>query len=299
MAYKSATEYFDLNNYTFDIASAIISGGIQEIDIDTTRGYLLEDTDEFNKVVISKGSLVGTKQYYEVQIGQKISWQEWNKNFDCDTVFYDKTKDNDNLNYKSSNYSDVSGYNIVIGIMANVSGLNSVGTAVNTYYLTKSPSLTIKDYEDNTNWTVTKATYSADGSVAYGTAIRKDADTRVEFTFVRSSAFRVGYDFWGVMRIEEFEQPGYVIDELSSEIVPMTTSLLQPVLGETKLKITVTPGSNTIVCEGLIDHTKLNQNKEYNVSCEIEDGGSVIKTMRYEDSSIMYNEDGLTPFYVE
>lgn len=300
LAYKDENNYFELDSYLFDIASAIISGGTQQIEIDTNRGYYLKDDDYFNKINISTGFLVGTKQYYQIFIGQKISWQDWIKNLDADTIFYDKTKENNNLNYKSCNYSGLNSYQIKFGISANVRGLNFVGVAVNTNYLTISPDLDISDYEDNVNWSVLKETFTADGSIDLLGAVRKDEDTLVKFTFTRTSAFRSGYNFWGVMRIEEAYQEGFAIYELSSKILPISNCLLKAVSGETKLKLTVNPTAKTVIAEGLIDYTKLG-NEDYFLSCEIDDGvgSSGGEFMRYEDGTVMYNEDGVTPFLVE
>ena len=51
-------------------------------------------------------------QNYLIRVGMKMRWETWIALPDANTVFYDNTKPNNNLNTKSSNYSLKEGYNI-------------------------------------------------------------------------------------------------------------------------------------------------------------------------------------------
>ena len=70
----------------------------------------------------------------------KVSWREWIENLDVDNVFYDDTKVNNNLNYKTSNYSNLEGYKIygIIELLVN-----------DTIYNLYSHESSILDFDQN------------------------------------------------------------------------------------------------------------------------------------------------------
>lgn len=287
LAYKDSTHLFDINVYDFIFVTGVILG------IDTLRGYKLESTDYFNKVKVDIGVLTGDKQYYNVYIAQKISWQDWIKNINVDTVFYNSTKPNNNLNFKTSNYSGLNSYQIKLAVAANVNGLSTLGTYGNTEYLINSPDIEIKDYEANPNWTYIKKLYNEAGTIDFG-VISKTENTLFRATWTRSSAFNPGYNFTGILRIEEANENGYNIYELSNRYTPVTNCLLKPVSGETKAKVTVNPITKTVIVEGLIDFTKLSLTKEYFLSCHIDDGTGLVpfNAILNEDGTPIRDENG-------
>jgi hypothetical protein len=298
IAYNSTTEdYFILDNFALNLNSQIISGGVQQININDVRGYRLNATDYFNKVVLTTGAQVSQKQYYQLIIGAKIPWQSWLLNTGADTVFYDSSKPNNNLNYKSSNYSNLNDYQIKIALIGNIAGVSPLGISGNTNYLMQSPDLLTYDYNLPTTWVGTLETFDETGTVNLGGAIRTDADTLMRVTWVRDDVFRTGYDFWAIHRIEESQENGFNIYEFSSIITPISGNLLKPVAGETLLKVTVTPGSNTVVTECLIDHTRLTIGVNYKISARLDDGlasGSLPDAKKTEDDFIKITEDGQT-----
>jgi hypothetical protein len=97
--------------------------------------------------------------------------------------------------------------------------------------------------------------------------------------------------------IEEFEQDGYAIHELSTLVEPSSNSIIQPLSGETKGKITVNAGTRTVIIEGLIDSSKLSNNKEYSLSCHLDDGIGGLVGMLYENGTVMLNENGVVMQY--
>lgn len=298
IAYNSTTQqYFILDNFAINLNSQVVSGGVQQININDVRGYRLNASDYFNKVVLTTGAQVSQKQYYQLIIGAKIPWQDWISNPDADTVFYNSSKPNNNLNLKSSNYSNLSDYDIKIALIANVAGTNPLGISGNTNYLMQSPDLLTYDYALPTTWAGTIETYDETGSVNLGGVIRTDADTLMRVTWVRNDVFRPGYNFWAIHRIEESQENGTNIYELSSLVSSISGNKLKPVSGETLLKVTVTPGSNTVVTECLIDHTQLNSSVNYKLSARIDDGiasGSLPDGKQTEDDFVKITEDGQT-----
>lgn len=296
IAYDSTTgNYFILNQYAINLNSVIISGGVQQINISDTRGYKLNTSDYFNKVVIATGSNIANKQYYQMYIGQKTPWQDWISNIDVDTIFYDNTKPQNNLNYKSSNYSNLNNYQIKFALLANVYGTNVLGISGNTDYLIITPDFLTYDYDLPVTWVATIETFDETGTNNLGGVIRTDADTLFRITWVRDSAFNVGYNFWAIHRIEEADESGYDIYEFSSIISSIANNKLKPVSGQTFLKVDVTPLTNTVVTECLIDYTKLDPSKSYKISGRLDDGTAVpyvpVGKLTEEDT-LKITEDG-------
>lgn len=258
------------------------------------RGYSL--TDSFNDVFLSYVSSDSNYHYYEVQIGQKISWKDWVKNLSADTIFYDVLKPNNNLNYKSSNYSDLNNYDIRFVLTANCTGKDENNSEFTSDFNYLSPIITVNDYEETNDWTGTLQTFSEDGSINYGGVIRTDSNTLFKCTFNRLSDFRAGANFWGIHRIEESYNLNVKIYELSSLVPSIEDNLLIPVSGESLLKVTVDYNNNTVVTECLIDYTKLDSNKTYKLSTRLDDGlcsGNAIQGGRLvESGDFRLDEDG-------
>lgn len=296
IAYDSTTgKYFVLDQYAINLNSIIVSGGVQQININTTRGYKLNASDYKNKVIITTGANIGGKQYYKMYIGQKTPWQAWMNNPDADTFFYDNTKPNNNLNFKSSNYSNLHNYQIKFALLANVYGTNSLGVSGNTDYLIISPDMIAYDYDLPTTWVATIETFDSSGTINLGGVIRTDADTLMRITWVRIGAFIAGYHFWAIHRIEESNESGTNIYELSSIISSISNNLLKILPGESFLKMTITSATKTVVTECLIDYTKLDSTKNYKISGRIDDGNAVPWapiSKEEEDGTIKITEDG-------
>ena len=269
IAYKDASNYFILDNFVFNFEYTVVSG-VQMINYADVRGYSL--TDEFNDVFLSYVSSDTDYHYYEIQIGQKISWKDWIKNINADTIFYDNTKTNNNLNYKASNYSNLNGYDIKFVLTANCTGLDENGLEFTSDFNYISPDQNINDYEENNNWTAEIKTKSVDGAVNYGGVIRTDKDTLIETTFTRISDFRTGYNFWAVQRIEESLNNSVGIYELSSVLDSVSNNILKPVSDETYLKLVIDDSAKTVVTTCLIDYAKLDISKTYKLSTRLDDG---------------------------
>ena len=140
---------------------------------------------------------------------------DWNLDArDTATIFYDSTENNDNFNYKSSNYSGLNNYEIKVGLFANVYGTNDFGSG-NTDYLAISPDLIIKDYDEPTTFTNTIKTYHDITLVDLGGAIRTDGDTIFEITWVKDTAFTDLSAVWAIHRIEPENNTSDEIYELS------------------------------------------------------------------------------------
>tara|TARA_R110000787_G_scaffold7178_2_gene24695 strand:+ start:366 stop:4184 length:3819 start_codon:yes stop_codon:yes gene_type:complete len=111
----SDNSWDSLRTLTIDLSDQVTVNGIQQIELDTTRGYILKEGDIFNYLKITTDNNNGLKQYYNIQVGYKIPWQSWLELKDAPKSFYDKEKSFNGLNQKTSNYSMVgTGINLFI-----------------------------------------------------------------------------------------------------------------------------------------------------------------------------------------
>ena len=136
---KRDTTFTPLRSLSIDISDSIIVNDIKQIEIDSTRNYVLKEDDIFNYLKITTGENDGTKQFYTIEIGYKIPWQNWLELKNAPTDFYDKENPFFNgLNQKASNYS-------------------MKGTGVNTFVDGDGGT-----FEDSTvaNWNLTLLGYS-------------------------------------------------------------------------------------------------------------------------------------------
>ena len=280
VAYDPITKkYFELDKYSFNIFPSIVSGGIQQLILNATRGYILKVGDQFNDVNLEVGANVANLQDYNGLIGQKFSWQDWIENLDVDTIFFDPTKPNNNFNLKTSNYSFLNGYEIRLAFFGNVFGTSDLGVSGLTDYLTLTPPLRVYDYENDGNvtpvWTETIETFDASGTNNLGGAILTGQDTLFRSTWVNSGGTVTSLTgLWGINRIEETNQIGFSITEMSTLNLPSSNQLLKPKNGLTLCDIQIVGGN--VVLECLIDGNIAQSGVNYNLSTRIQDDNFVI-----------------------
>lgn len=143
VAYNTVTNtWFELRTLNIDLSSQVQVGNIQNIELDSTRGYILTDVDIFNSLILTTDTNDGTYQFYDLQVGYKIPWQSWLELIGADTVFYDATKENNGLNQKSSNYSNLNDY--VIKFLADAD-VETIG--VTTNYVNRTGDFQAFDYD--------------------------------------------------------------------------------------------------------------------------------------------------------
>lgn len=267
-------EFFDLDAFFIPVANAIVSGGVQQLEFAGTRGYNLVAGSQFNDVTLTTGANVGGVVTYTGSFSQKISWQDWIQNLDADSVFFDNTKPQDNLNYKSSNYSGVSNYQIGLAIIANVSGVSTLGVSGDTDYALLWNSISVFDYDKDglgtPIWSGVTETFTEDGSTNLGGAILTNGDnTLFKETWTNSVAPVVAIpNYWGIHRIEITNQQGYNIDELSSIRNHPPSQILTPEAGLLFQDLNVVTGK--IVATGLIDGAFVQGSTSYNLSSRLQ-----------------------------
>ena len=277
VAFDPVTQiYFEIDKYTFNIFPAIVSGGVQQLNANTTRGYPLEIGDQFNEVFMQVSTNTLGFQDYNGRIGQKISWQDWIANLGVDTTFYDATQPNDNMNNKASNYSLLKGYEIRLAFFGNLSGTSILGISGLTDYIVLSPTLTIYNYEEDGGfnvWSHVIETFDATGTNNLGGSILTGQDTLFRSTWTNSGgAVTSLVDLWGFNRIEETGQPGYEIVECNTIKDTPAGQILKPSTG---LRLDMQIVGGLVVMECLIDGSVATSGTAYNLSTRIQDDNAI------------------------
>ena len=266
VAFNSSTgNFFEIADVPFDFATTIISNGIQEIDIDSIRGFKLVENSQFNLVRIKKMAKIGDQQHYDLDVGIKLQWMDWINLPDADTVFFDNTKIENGLNRLISNYSAENGYEIVIFIDAEVS--NGV---LNTNYRFISPALRVYEYDTDdtgdpsTRWSGQVELFDQSNLNLQGN-IHGNENTNIKITFTALTGTISESVLYTIIRLEEFQQGGLLnIWELSSFRDSAEDNLLIPLTGQNKTIHTVFASSVEVECS--IDFTKLNAQSTYKIS---------------------------------
>ena len=261
--------FFELDSFVFNIANPIVVSGVQQFNLITDRGYNLENGSQFNDVSLTTGGLAAGLQTYNLRFSQKISWQDWIANNLVDSIFYDNTKPNDNLNNKASNYSNLNGYNIKLSMFSNLTGTNDLGVGGITDYHILTPPLTVYDYDISAVWSATIETFNPNNLTDLGGAILTGQNTLFRITWVNSGGAVTDLtDFTAIHRIEETDQNGYDIDEVGTLYSYPTNNRVIPKGGFTNLDMYLDSGN--VVTECLIDGSQLVSGVAYNISGRID-----------------------------
>lgn len=285
--------YFELDTFSFNPGASLISGGVQQINETGTRGYILKDGDPFNDANISVGTNTAGIQHYTGRIAQKITWQDWRRNLNVDTVFYDDTKPEFNLNKKASNYSQENGYEIRLMFHANVSGTSLLGVSGDTDYWIFTPEILVNDYDQDgispLVWTHSIETFDETGTNNLSGSVQQGLNTLIRATWTNSGgAVSDITGLIGLIRIQEVDQPGDAITEMSNVQLPATNQLLIPSSGD---KLDVYIDSGNVVMECIVDGSKANP-IPYCISSEIKNNLAVIDGKVTEQGELKITEGG-------
>jgi len=185
------------NNILMPKASGFSS---QQIELDSTRGYILKDTDQFNYLKMSTGDYDAGQQDYSLQIGYKIPWQNWLELKNAPAEFYDKSKDYNGLNQKASEYSNISSLgNFEIRCLLNMT-LRQDSSGVDTQYVITSDKFDVYDYDtddqDPNAYTATINTFDENGVELENNIINNNfTEVRAVFTPTTPPTFSESVDF--------------------------------------------------------------------------------------------------------
>ncbi len=255
---------FFLDSYNFAIGDLVISNGVQQISVDSLRGYPLPEGDDFNLAKITTGALEGNFRQYSIQLGQKVKWQDWIFNPRVDNVFFDAAFPNNNLNEKSSNYSNEQDYQIRLALIANVTGVDDLGRSLTGDFIFYGFAISVEDYdesEDNVSGIIQtfdlETNQSLEGNILYN-----GRDTLFRAVFQNATSME-----YGIHRIEPSQNQGDGILELSSIKPSVANNLLKPLDGQSNLSYSLDGSEVTTEC--LIDGSLIQEGVSYKLSARI------------------------------
>jgi hypothetical protein len=272
VAYNTVTlEWFNLRSLDIDLGGNVLinSGGlmISNYNLDTVRGYILENSDIFNYLKFKTGSLIGDYMQYHLEVGYKIPWQEWLALVGADTVFYDISEQNNGLNNNTSNYTFTNDYKLRFLVDAEVE-TNSIVTN----YVIASGDFEAYNYETDDiepdAYTCAIQTYDIDDNPLSNNIIDQ-AYTRIEATFTPTAGGELfPANFYGIIRLEPINATSdAAISEISTIIEAPTNSLLKQFTGSSRLATLTTSGSSYVV-KCLVDTSLTSSGTQYKISAE-------------------------------
>lgn len=252
-----------LDTYVFPLGTiptyTVDGTSYQAKDIDTERFLSVPSGDSLREVQLNMEVVSGSYQATQEitgKFGFIVPWQEWIENGSIPTEFYDAALADEffNLNFRSSNYSDVNGYFITVLLIANVSYQQTSGAKVgpvSTYDIAlRSNTGEIADFDVDPNavtWTQTTKVYNEDGD-------ELDNILTTELNLIEiemSSPIASGLSPQGIIGEIIFEPTGNTGRHfrLSSYIdYSEAINPLEPLTGETGVKVTVGASSVTLEC---------------------------------------------------
>ena len=271
---------FDCENYEIDTSGfELDSNGVQLFNVDTTRGFQMKPgvDKNFVKIVRDQTSDTGTKKAFYFYYAIRPRWEYWIENTNVPNDLIDGTKQFDGKNQNWARLDSVFNYWKLRFSLETKMTSNAV--TVNTK---NSQNLYIRTFEESTIWDglinhydETKAVNLYTGLNADGVrtnAILDSENTLIEADFdLQDVSGNVGTisDYYGVIRIEIFQEGGIKGIEMISTVLDNIDGILKPVSGSTKCKIEKI--SNTkIRLSALIDYNFLNlSGAQYKTSARI------------------------------
>jgi len=263
-------ETFECENYSIDTTGfPVDSNDVQQISVDTTRGFQMASGVDKNLIQVVRDQTldVGTKKAYWMRYALRPRWEYWieNANVPNDLVDGNKTFNGRNQNWArlDSVFND---WKLRFSLQTE---LNTSGELVNTK---NSSNIYVRTYEESdiwdgsiNHWNESKTVDLYTGLDVNGVrtnAILQDDATLIEADFDLEDTFgNVGdiADYFGVIRIEVYEQGGIKGIEMLSTDLDNVNGILKPISGETKCKIEKISDTK-IRLSVLIDNNFLNLN---------------------------------------
>jgi len=259
---------FECEKYSIGTTGFPIDGGlIQQISIDTTRGFQMANGVDKNLIQVVRDQTLdtGTKKAYYLRYAIRPRWEYWieNSNVPNDLVDGTKTFDGKNQNWARLD-SFLNQWELRFSVQT---VLNSQSQVLNTR---NSSNIYIRTFEESTVWDGSINHYNESKTVNLYTGLNSDGirtnailpteKTLVEADFdLEDVAGDVGLvsEYYGVIRIEVFEQGGIKGIEMLSSVLENKNDILKPISGSTKCKIEKISATK-IRLSALIDNNFLN-----------------------------------------
>jgi hypothetical protein len=288
---------FELERYDIDLTQfPITSDGVQQINIDTIRGFKLEPGNNKNFVKIQRNTSLDTVGFagFICLYGTKIRWEDWLLNSNTPNAFFDPNQLNNGFNNDWYDYLITEGWSIkyFAEIISNESG--------DLFEYKNQWNMNFRDYDQNVNIATTHKYFrNSDNTLLnigtdVGTGrplgvIISNEPTRIEIEFeILDSGIWDLSKTYGVITIEidrgagRFEQR-----QLSSVWGSENDNPLFPLPSETKLKIEVDGTNKFLKLSSLIDPDLLDDSDRYRITGRVgcmdeNDGGNVFEPGLYE-----------------
>lgn len=261
-------ESFTLDNYTFNLGKTVfipVGGtGYQVKNISTTRDLNINSYAEARQVtaVSEHPGSFDANQLWTVRWPFVINWREWQANPDVPLEFFDNTEEQDNLNYRTSNYN-VGSWRMYIRLLVSVKRSGIV-----TDYGLYSTICVVRDFDvqpdGSHTWTATTKIYDEDNNEVQDIIVGQDITIRTVFTEASVSGLSLA-DVFAEHTIEESGSIGDNFRLHSSVEWGYTGNMLKPLPGETYVKMTQDTGADTITVESVIDKDIVDATKSYNI----------------------------------
>jgi len=240
VAFNTITEsHFDIYSQTFNLQNEVQALGVQQISQDFDLNYNLPTNDRFRRMQLFNDGTSGTKQLYKWVYPFRLSYADYLSLQGVDGVFFNAAEPNDGLNENISDYSGIKDYVIKVFIDANVSNDDFVST---TLYRERLPDIEVFDYNGTGETIYDSATIELQtlSGIPYpDQKINRSQDTLVKGTCIFTTPISPSVIANGVLRLEVTNNGGNSkISETDSLIVPSEGNLIQPLITETKLKVT-------------------------------------------------------------
>lgn len=271
VAYNSTTgDLFKLQQYNFNVGTPIVSGGVQQLNVSTDRGFNLLSGSIFNDATIENvgPSIVSAYnvEEYLLNVGFKINFEEWFAQPDADQIFYNANEQLDGLNKLTSNYSLKNGYAIKVAMDAEMSD-----GSTSTDYRFLSADFDIQDYDfpqpEPLEVNCKIVTYDQNANNLDG-GFSDTENTIIEATFTYLTMGAPDANLlYGWIGLDILNGSINTIYELSTLNAPATVQPLVPLPAESLTKITSLGSTVTLECE--VDFTQIDQDKGYCISAHL------------------------------
>lgn len=251
---EKADESFELERRDFSFAGAVISGGVQQMNIDELRGFILGPSNPFNVVSLKRRSDLdsGDLKRYELIYSFRIRWEYFIQLAGVHPDFHDILQRFNGSNQDWNRYFIGSGWSLNYVVQMNIQKDGYINT------ITNSKTLSAYTYDDATDWSQSVKVYDIDTDTEIPDNILSDKIVRVEATFDKVSGSNPdAADVFGVIEYEPYESGGEnVIRNINSGYIHESGSPFESTLGN-KLLETTGGGSDPIVFIAHIDGRKL------------------------------------------
>lgn len=281
VAYNDTTNaQFTIQSTNLNLSSAVVVGGVQQINLNSTNNFLLDSSSDFKKVELTNtgSSTHGAfnVELYDAKVGVRFNFEEWIALLSANSVYFNASQLNNGLNLLSSNYSTT--YSLPVAdtfelkarLNANVRDAN--GDVTNYQFLSNDLKAYFYDLDGNThpNWECDIETYDTTGNLI--NVIYDNEYTDIKATFTKNPLASptppdLTPNAWGWIRLDVTQGTINTPFELSTLYAPIPASPLIPLPSETYCKIT--NSGATIILECRIDNNLLPSGSQLSLTARL------------------------------